>query len=157
MLLVNSNMDIFFFFFNQKHVFLQRTKAFIYKPQELETICEAWVCAEIQQVVTGIWEPQPDPELSRRVSCRLCHSYMLWCGKGGRREAWGWRSRLHAGWLQGGNRALLTITLGQQAETETVTGKLEPMVTLVLSSKLKTTMLINCPLIILEVEDGGKI
>lgn len=61
------------------------------------------------------------------------------------------------GQLQGVKGALLMIVLRQQAYIETVPGKLEHMVTLILRSKLKNTLLINCTLTILEVEDRGNI
>lgn len=61
------------------------------------------------------------------------------------------------GRLQGVKGALLMIMLRQQAYIETVPGKLEHMVTLILRSKLKNTLLINCTLTILEVEDRGNI
>lgn len=113
--------------------------------------------------VTGIWELRPETELLRRVSYLLSYSSMLLVWRVRKKEGW---EKVHTaeevagykladsfkGWNGTINNYAGTTAIDQESPRQT-----ENIVTLVVRSKAKNAMLINHPLITLEVEDSGKI
>jgi hypothetical protein len=98
-MLMSPNMEIYLKKKKkQKHLVFQRIKDFLCKPRELETVCKTGAWTDFRQVVTRIWEPNPETELSQRLLLSfLCKPYTLCCGKGEKTESTyccGWRNRL---------------------------------------------------------------